>query len=401
MKSVIAPLKELLGSVRVNSLSNARVLACSSKVDYCIRVTDADLQRMRDVIFSNRRILDESGSLTEESVFVLNRVIKLHGKHSFDVALSKKLRALSDILKVFQKSKSRNSRIVSSVVNECIFDILPLSKTLGGIYHHPNKSFSQEIETAVHNADMEKVGDQLLSWDQEMNASGILLENSSNIPGHEILLSRNGNPDKHLPRRLLRKLVVKLTFNQHNDLLPIVRQYLKMISPLDDVIATASGHALSGNVEQILQVVKDEESVFVDQPTYKVCFDVSVALELFENGFEQRAFSFLDNQNESSRPNRIQLDSNSAIIVDSVVTYCIMNRLDGLASKLMKTYCLSPWENSILYPTVMSKRKDYPNHNYNLFARTYRLPAVSLKKPIKPTEPFKHSNMRIFKLLNV
>ena len=167
-------------------------------------------------------------------------------------------------------------------------------------------------------------------------------------------------------------------------------------------IAAAAGHALSGNVDQILQVLRDEESVFVDQqPAYKSCFDVQVALELFESGFKQLALSFLDGQNESSRFKRLQLDANSAVIVDSALTYCIMNNLDDLASKLMQTYCLSPWENNTLYPTVMSRRKEYPNYNYNLFSKIYRLPAVTPKTPIRPSEPYKHSNMRVFKLLNV
>ena len=235
MKSAITSLKEVISAVKVNNLSDARILSCSSKFDYCVRVPNTDLQNMRKVIFSNRGISDTTEFVTEEAVFVLDRVIKLHGKHSFDVELPRKLKFLSDILRSFQRSKSQNSQLLSAAVNDSIFDILPLSKSLQGVYHS-TKSLSQEVESSIHDGKMESVMDRVLSFDRELSANGVVLENPSNIPGHELLLSRNGNLSVCLPRRLLRKLVMKCTTDKH-DSLPVFRRYLKMISPLDDAVS--------------------------------------------------------------------------------------------------------------------------------------------------------------------
>ena len=156
-------------------------------------------------------------------------------------------------------------------------------------------------------------------------------------------------------------------------------------------------------MEQIHKLLKGEESVFADKPpAFKACFDLSVSLELFENNFKGLAFSFLDEQCMKDTSNRrLQVDSSSALVIDSVLTYCTVNKLDDLASKIMKVYCISPWKNSMLHPTVMTGRKDFPNYNWSLFSSTFRSPVTMPKVPIRPTESEKNANVRIVKALGV
>ena len=242
-RSGIISLKQFLGSVKVINLGEAKILACSPKFDFCVRISANDLQRMRRIIRQKLREM-----MTEEATFFVDRVIKLHGRHAYDMQPSEKLKELSWILTLFRKSFSDSDPLKRSYfdslltsLNETVFEVLPLSQPFTGSQLFYRKiTFAQEMEAELHDGQMESVFNRIEKFDSELCSSGVTITNSSNIPGHEVLLARQGSLDHNLPRRLLRKLVIKCISDQHYEALSLIRRYLKMISALDDAVSTVN-----------------------------------------------------------------------------------------------------------------------------------------------------------------
>ena len=144
------------------------------------------------------------------------------------------------------------------------------------------------------------------------------------------------------------------------------------------------------SVENLIRT--EGTSVFSDKDAVlKFTFDLCVTLELYLAGHKETSMKFFSDQNKLTG-SKLEIDDQCQVIADSILTYCVVNKHDDLASFILRNVVILGWYQSATYPDAISERDQFAHKNWYLFCNQFRRPTKVYRADVTKGEPFRFQN---------
>ena len=228
-----------LENVTSTQLSKHALIAVSNRTDFSLKTNSNDAGVIKEIL--NKPINKE---ITEENKLFLGRALMLLGKRYVDRKAQEKM---EDLLSLAQSSSAKNNCHLATLFVDSIFELYPIVTNSSKLFlrdklkllGNPTLSSSQEVELSCHEQNFDFANDYIKRFSSQ-SEKGVIVRNLLTLPGEESLCAQvpRGTFAAQFSRRCLRKIVTSFIAHSESRNLDSARRYLKIISPLDDLVSS-------------------------------------------------------------------------------------------------------------------------------------------------------------------